>query len=272
MRRLFLRLLRNGGFFVFIMLEAISLSLVVRYNEKPSAAFTSSSNTILGFMYRQVDELARVSNLSAVTDSLARENARLYAQLEIAKLEQATKRDTAQTITQQWYSYIPASVRNNSTHLNNNTITIDVGYNQGVKPGMGVIGPNGVVGQIIKTTSRFSSALSLLHSQTRVSTMIQGSNHFGILTWPGKNIHTAILTDVPKHAQIKKGDLLITSGYSTVFPKGIPIGVVKDYRAVPGTNSLEIEVTLATDMSNLHQVYVLDNLFRTELDSLIEVK
>ena len=73
-----------------------------------------------------------------------------------------------------------------------------------------------------------------------------------------------VLESVPKHQFISKGDTVMTSGYSTIFPKGILIGKVESFEVVPGSNSYDIVVKLFKNISSLQYVYVIKNVLAEE--------
>ncbi|MEL6862783.1 MAG: rod shape-determining protein MreC [Bacteroidota bacterium] len=271
MRNLILLFVKNGGLFTFLFLEGLCMFLIVQYNRKQNEIYFSSANTITGAVYSQFDELVKYYNLSSVADSLARENARLYSELDQMRMIRSPWRDTAKNqINEALYTFIPAKVRNNSISGYNNHLTIDVGSEHGVESGMGVIGNSGIVGIVRSTSKNYAHVISVLNKVSRISVAIKRNGHFGFLVWQGSNPLKATVVDVPKHVDLVKGDTIQTSGFSTIFPGGVMVGIIDDFVLEPGSNSYTIDVQLSNDLSRVKYVYVVDHLLEEELDKLEE--
>lgn len=243
---------------------------MVRSNSYQKSVALSSSNQIIGVAYENINQFKSYLSLGAVNDSLARENANLKEQLKTAfyndSIEQKTVVDT--TLKQQ-YTYIVAQVVNNSIHQKDNTITINRGRRHGITKGMGVLSPSGVVGIVRDVSAHYATIQSILHTDTRISASIAESNSFGSLVWGEDNFDPQIATlrDIPNHVIIKRGQRVVTSGFS-LFPPGIPIGKIIITGAKGGESFLDIKVKLATDFSTLRHVYVVKNHFAMEQQQL----
>ncbi|HNB91860.1 MAG TPA: rod shape-determining protein MreC, partial [Saprospiraceae bacterium] len=121
----------------------------------------------------------------------------------------------------------------------------------------------------VRQTSRnYATVASLLGSQTKISAAIKRNGYFGSLVWDNTSTEYVYLTDIPKHADILKGDSVITSGYSTTFPRGIYIGRVENVGFDPGSSFYDLKVKLTTDFNNLTYVYVILDKTKPQLDSL----
>jgi rod shape-determining protein MreC len=94
--------------------------------------------------------------------------------------------------------------------------------------------------------------------------MIKRSGYFGSLNWEGGNYRYALLTDLPSHITVNKGDTIITSGYSSMFPKGEIIGWVETVNEVKSSDLLSLRIRLAVDFKNISHVMVIKNLLRNE--------
>ncbi|MDE6650935.1 MAG: rod shape-determining protein MreC, partial [Paramuribaculum sp.] len=153
----------------------------------------------------------------------------------------------------------------NKTH---NYITLNKGELDGVKPEMGVVDQNGVVGIVNLTAPHSARVISLLNPNFRLSCKVKGHNHVGSLVWDGSDYTTAILEELPKHAEFQEGDTIITSGYSTVFPEGVPVGVVIKGMRDHDENFYTLKVKLFTDFPNLSTVRVIGDSMKEEIDNL----
>ena len=133
---------------------------------------------------------------------------------------------------------------------------------------MGLIGPNGVVGIVTDVTKNFSIAMSVLHKDVSISAKLSDNEYFGHSKWDGKSIKHTKLQDVPWHVEPKIGSSVVTSGFSSFFPPGIPVGIVEGFRVLEGTNFIEIDLKLATNFSNLQFVYIASPDQAVELQKL----
>ena len=266
MRNLIFLFIKYGGFIVFFFLEVLCMFLVVRYNPDQNKIFLSSSNLVSGYLYTKVDDVAKFITLSSVADSLAEENALLLAQMKNARFVETVLRDTSrQEESLQQFSFLAASVKNNSINRLNNTLTINRGSYHGVSPRMGVLSPGGgVIGIVLSTSNRFSTVLSILHKESKISAKVKRNGFYGSLVWEGSNPNRVQLEAIPKHADLVIGDSIVTSGYSAVFPEDILIGKIDTFWLEKGSNFYTIELSLANDLSKVKYVYVVDNLFKEE--------
>lgn len=269
MRNLLYFFIRNNAFFVFILLEIISFYMIVNNNEKQNQVFVSSANSFSGAFFERFDKVTRYWNLGEVNEELARDNKRLLEQLPSAQFDESI--DTIQvqdTLYQQKYEYIPALVINNSVNRYNNYLTLNRGNSHGIESNAGVISGSGIVGIVQKTSAHYTSVMSVLHRSTKISAKLKQNDYFGSLVWKGENAQEMNLEAIPKHAEVRTGDTIITSGYSTMFPEGIMIGVVESTDLVNGSNFYDIKVKLSCDMNNISHVFVVNNLMREEQETL----
>ena len=91
----------------------------------------------------------------------------------------------------------------------------------------------------------------MLNRQSNISCTIKDRGYFGYLHWDGGYTDMAYVDDVPRHARFRKGDYVVTSGYSEVFPAGIMVGQVKYVFNSADGLSFRLKVKLATDFGNL---------------------
>jgi len=270
MRNLILLFVKYGNIFLFIFLELICLALVARYNADQHEIFVNSANIFSGKLYGGVDGLKQYFKLSAVSDSLAKENARLRKILYNSDIDKIARRDSMLDLDSSLqYSYITAKVINNSINLNNNKITIDKGAKSGIKKRMGVINADGAVGIIKEVNDNFAVILSILHRSVKISAAVKSKGYFGSLQWTGNDPTELELEDISRHADISIGDTIVTSGYSVKFPPNHTLGIIDTFWLESGNDSYAIKVKLNNDISNLQYVYIVDNLL-AEKQSQIE--
>jgi rod shape-determining protein MreC len=170
------------------------------------------------------------------------------------------------TLGFQQYEYITAKVINNSVTKVNNYITLDAGYNKGVRKDMSVISSNGVVGIVKDVSEHFCTVMSMLNSKTRISTMIKKNGYFGSTIWSGNSPMMANLLDIPSHAKVNVGDTIVTTSFS-IYPKNIMVGRVAEI-GTSGESFKEIKVRLSTDFQNISYVYIVRDILKIERDTL----
>ena len=271
MRNLIFLFVKHGGFVTFLLMEMLCMFLVVNNNNEQNAIFNSSLSVASNVITDKFDGVRQFIKLSSLADSLTRENALLLQERDNAIFLHKIKMDTFPEIDkEQQFTFTEAKVISNSTTRNNNSLTINRGSFHDIKPSMGVmgVGANGVVGVVKSTSTNYSRILPILHSQSKISASVRRNGYFGSLIWRGGDSAKANLVDVPKHANLVKGDTIQTSGYSSIFPEGIMIGTIDTFWLQKGTNFYEISVDLSTDMNNVKYVYVIENKMKPELETL----
>lgn len=274
MQRIFLFLLKYNGLFAFILFQIIALSFYFTRNMTDNKrVFVSSANGMIGSVYDYSSRISRYWNLSAVNDSLARENATLKMQLPSSKFSSLVDiTNVKDTTLQQQYSFLEAKVVNNTIHRPHNYITINRGHAQGVVNGAAVINAEseGIIGIVHKVGQNYSVVMSLLNIDIRVSAKISRNHYFGSLLWDGKSSKSVQLQSLPKHADIVVGDTIVTSGFSTVFPEGIMVGTVDTFSIPAGINFYDVKVNLINDLNAVRYVYVVNDLLKKEKIALEE--
>jgi len=154
-------------------------------------------------------------------------------------------------------------VVNNSTNKRFNYITLNKGIKDSIETEMAVVTNYGVVGVINRVSKNYSTAISILNPGLKISVKIKRNGYFGPLSWEGERIDECVLNEIPQHVDLEKGDTIVTSGYSAIFPEGILIGFIDDYKLKDG-NFFEIKVKLALQMKSLNHVNIVNNRLKEE--------
>jgi rod shape-determining protein MreC len=260
---------RYHFFFLFLILETAAFTLTVTNQQYQQSLFLHSANKLTAGFYNTVGSVKSYLYLKEQNRQLMEEYADLLGQQDESFLERDTLVfESGDAMQQARYSYIQAEVINNSVIRRNNYITLNKGRLHGVAPDMGVITPDGVAGIVVNVSENFSVAMSFLHNDMLVSTVIKKNNHLGTLSWEGVNYRKAIMTYIPPHVELSKGDSIVTSGYSTVFPENIFIGTIQDWEIRRGENFYTAEIDLALDFNRLSYVYIIRNLMKEEQEEL----
>lgn len=270
MNTLFQFLYKYRALALFLVLELVCVWLIVQNNRYQSAAFFNSANTTAASITQTSNEVSAYLYLKETNESLAEENARLQQQLQQMQQQLAlpSLRASIPAEVEQQYTFQAAQVINNSINLSKNYITINKGLVDGIEPGMGIIGPDGVVGRVKSASDHFAVAISLLHTNMLISAVVGETDAFGSIKWNGRDPKVANLDFIARHQKVNVGDSVFTSTYNAVFPPGIPIGVVSDVSLSENATYYDIKVDLATDFSSLSYVYIIRNRLVQERDSL----
>jgi rod shape-determining protein MreC len=268
MRNLLRFLVTYHFIITFVILESFAVYFIVKNNNYQQARYVNFTQNISGYLSNKAEQLDQYLSLKQVNTQLVIENTALKNDIEKYKREivakAIVKKDTSH---RQAYYFIEAKVVNNSVNKQYNYITLNRGREDGIKPEMGVIADNGVVGVVQSVTEHYSLVISVLNRQLKVSAKLKNTNFFGSFEWSGLHYQKGYLNDIPLHVKIATGDTIVTSGFSTIFPEGIPVGYVTEVED-NGGNFFNIELKIATDFKSLSYVYVVNSLNKDEQESL----
>lgn len=247
---------------LFIVLEVISGVMLFRYNSYQGSLWVSSANAVTGKVYEWQSDVEQFFRLKERSAQLTRRNVELESQLDVLRRQLLQQKadtaavDSAMEHALDELTMIPARVVSNSLTRPDNLMTIDCGSADGVEPDMCVVGGTGLVGVVYTCSSHYSVVLPLLNSRSRVSCAIRNRSYFGYLMWDGKNPTDAYIEDIPRHAQFEKGEVVETSGYSSIFPPGITVGHIVSIGNSADGLSYRLRIRLATDFGCLRDVFV----------------
>lgn len=265
MRNLLEFLAKYNHWFVFLILEVVSMVLLFQYNSYQGSAWFSSANAVTGKLYEWDANVETFFSLTKVNQELTQRNA--YLEQEVQKLSDslvsATKDSSIyhrdQFALLRNYRLIPAKVVANSIDKPGNLMTIDKGSADGIHKDMGVISGTGVVGIVYLVAEHYAIVIPVLNTKSNISCMIQNRGYFGYLRWKGGVSDLAYLEEVPRHAHFKLGDYVVTSGYSAVFPPGVRVGrILHVFNSADGL-SYRVQLRLSTDFARLRDVCVIDD-------------
>tara|TARA_A100000171_G_C2129253_1_gene145574 strand:- start:498 stop:1352 length:855 start_codon:yes stop_codon:yes gene_type:complete len=274
MGQLFSFLYKYRAFFTFLTLEVICIWIIVRNNNYQRAAYFSVASGFVGNINERTNNISDYFSLKKVNSDLAEENARLRTlllQLTETPLDSLKTFDIdTDTTDAVHYRLIAAEIVDNSIRLSHNFFKINKGSNDGIKTGMGVISQKGVVGKIRTVSKNYSSGISLLNSRNQVSAKLKNSNRTATIQWDGdgRNPRVAKLLYITREDNVQVGDTVVTSSFNAVYPKDIMIGTVASVKPDPNQRDLEIEVSLSVDFGTLAYVYVIENIYKEEEDSV----
>jgi rod shape-determining protein MreC len=259
-------IVRHSYVFLFILLETLSLVLLFGFNDRQREAFVTSANTMSGSLFEWRSGVGRYFSLRKENTALVEENIRLRAMLgEMADSQYVDMERSLSTA-----NIVAARVIDNSVRKDDNYMTINKGRRDSIAQGMGVYSKDGVVGVVMVAGRRYSIVMPVLNGSTSISCKVKGSDSFGFLEWSGGDPYTAQIKDMPYHASVNIGDTIVTTGFSSVFPENVPVGIVSGVEHSRNGYTLKVKVRLAVDMSDLKWVYIHRQTQDEEIDDLYE--
>ena len=262
---------KNKYFLLFLLLESFAVFFTIQSHSYHKSKFINSANFVSGGLYNKINNFKEFLLLKEENLRLAEENVQLKNKLDQEeKFITLTGSKEIDTVNfNQKYSYISAKVINNNYRKNNNYLTINKGESSHIHSDLGVFNSKGIIGITKSVSNKYATVLSILNVNSRINVKLLKSNHFGSLSWNNKNYNTVQLLDLPIQAAIKIGDTIITGGKSTIFPEGIPVGTIKDFKTKNNTYDF-INITLFNDMSSIGFVEIITNLDKEEIKNLEE--
>ncbi len=265
MRQIIYFIKKSRYFLLFIVLEILAFIAIIQNHTFHQSKFVNSANSITGGVYKKVNSINEFFHLKIDNQLLNEENARLKNLLEAREnknvLDIFTVIDTFQYF--QKYEYSVAKIINNNYTKRNNFLTLDKGTRNGLTPDLGVINSKGIIGVIKNVSSNYATVLSILNTNSKINVRLKNSNYFGTLVWDGKNYNVTQVIDIPRQAVVKAGDTIVSGGKSAIFPEGIAIGVVKDFKYEQNKYQI-INILLFNDMSAIGEVQIVKNLHKDE--------
>ena len=265
--------LRHSSWFVFIFYVVISCVLLFQTNPYQQSVYLTSANAVSSAVYNGISSISSYFNLKDINEDLQSRNALL--EMEVVDLRNQVNNyrmqipDTSSIQPAlRPYSFVVAHVISNSISQTYNYITINRGSAEGIEPEMGVVDQNGVVGMVNVVGKHSARVISLLNPHMRLSCKVKNSDFFGSMVWDGNDPEYAILQQLPKHARFVKGDTIITSGYSAVFPEGIIVGTIVSSVKELSDNFVSLKIKLSTNFTQLSTVRAIKNQNKAEFDAI----
>ena len=273
-------ILRYGNFLLFILLEVAAFMLVGWSNAYPRSSVLSTANRFVAWQYEVVSEVTGYFGLKGVNERLAAENAALRSQLENSGQWEESDADTTKILSTNYKSpfkgdlegpriiYREGKVVQMTMNGMRNYLTVNRGEEDSVYEGMGVRNEEGAVGIVATVGKHYAVVLPIINIETHLSCRFLKNDYIGTLQWDGRDTRFAELADVATHLEVNIGDTIVTSGLSTSFPAGIPVGVVEDCRLDEGASYYTVRVRLATDFRRLRYIEMIDNEDMEEIQGL----
>ncbi|MBO4757669.1 MAG: rod shape-determining protein MreC [Bacteroidales bacterium] len=252
----------------FVLLEIAALSMLKHAGSLQDIWVSKASHRVMAWAWGGFDSIGHYFSLKTENENLAEENAMLAESLRRSQdrvrtaMENGLLTDT--TIVFAGFDHIPASIVKISRNKQHNYFILNKGYEDGVQPQSGVVTTSGIVGIIDAVDKHYAYGLSFMNTGISISARLGNEGAVGPLTWDGVSMDGAVLKEIPLQYKYSPGDTVWTSGYSSLFPPDIPLGIAGSSKVVNGAVN-EIEVDLFQNFSALRYVTVVSNSGREEI-------
>jgi rod shape-determining protein MreC len=264
MRNLLQILAKYHRLILFILLEGVAISLIVNSNNYHNTRVLKGIRKATLVWEGIVTDVRNYFRIKKINEDLQTENTALKnILLKYKNLPDSVLFLFTDTTSESVYEFYPATVVNNSVNRQKNYFTIDRGKKHGVDVNMAVVSPWGVAGITVASSDNFSVVMPVINIDFKLSSKIKSNDYFGSLTWDGRNCNYALLNDIPQHVILNTGDTVVTTGYSSIFPGNIMVGIISEFEK-SGSDFYRIRVHLATEFRRLTYVNVIKNRNRDE--------
>lgn len=267
MREIVEYLVKIGYHLLFLALLGTSMYLIVTYNNTQKEIFINSTNILSTSISAKMDQYEQYFGLETENKELQKQNALLLQKIFESGINSTSVPEYKKDSFQQ-FEIIPVTICNSTFTYRNNNLTLCQGSKDGLKEDLGVITENGIVGIIRDLSPNRARVMSILHAQSVIDCSLKKGGAHGSLVWSGGSPKILDLIDVPKHINVEVGDTVITSGFSTIFPKGLPVGKVVKKELPKGSNIFDISVEIFNDPAAVKYAYVIINKMTAEQKQL----
>ncbi len=253
--------IRYKNFLLYLFLMLISLGFTIQSHSYHQSRFFNSSNWITGGIYGAFNGISGYFGLSEENQKLVEENKQLRSLLFNREQADTVQLDTTQLI----YTITSGKVVKNSYADPRNYITIDRGRKDSIQPDMGVITQKGILGIVENVSGNYATVQSILNEKSNINAKLKNTDHFGSLIWDTERFNVVQLVDIPRLVPLTIGDTIVTGGMSSIFPENIPIGTIQKFDLDTANSFYRIDVQLFNDMTNIKNVYIVQNVDREEI-------
>lgn len=269
MRNLIAFLQRFRIFLVFMVLQVIALTMMFNLSTFANIQFMATTSRVNARIFSWRNAVDKHFYLETTNDRLAKENARLRAELKESNYQLKRRKVYIEDTTYKFqYTYIPGKVIQSTYDKRNNYMTVDVGSYHGIQKGDGVISADGVVGIVHMVNDHYCLVKTVLSKNINLDVTLEKNGAFGLLKWDQKSARTVQVSGISADIYFKKWSKVVTRGNSGVFPKGIPVGIVSKLKHIEGKPQWDVHVLLATDFRRIQQVYIVHNNNADEIDQM----
>lgn len=255
-------------YIVLVALIILSL-LIISLNRTPEVKnFKALAFGSFATVTSVVSDVTNIAKIKSENSRLRRINAELMLQVNRLReygIQNSELKDLLALKDSIDYPLISGMVVSKTLTTSQSAFTLNVGKNDGVKPGMPVINDRGLIGIVYDTSDDFCIVRTLLNIDVKITVKDERSRIDGIMKWNGDNL---VIIDVPKTFDVKPGDRIITSDISSIVPVPLPIGIVSGISNVSTGIFNEANVQPFVDFNNVENVFVIQLVESVEKNNM----
>lgn len=236
----------------------------------------SYSNSVVGGVQGFWSDVRGYFRLHSENEILIARVAELENELSGLRAERSDSllwsKSQVEVTNDQPYTYVMARVVSNSINKLENYIVVNRGSKDGIRKNMAVVSSGGaMVGYVTACSARYSVVVSILNTKFKTSGKIEDQSYMGAISWSGDNRYCVEMRDLSKYCEVTQGAKITSTGYSQIFPDGIPIGRVASAQLNKGQTAYDVVVELSADISALDEVIIINNNNYTEVEELLNI-
>ena len=270
MQRIIHALLVFKNDLLYIVLLLFSIIFLSQRSHFHRAQIDKINLYLTGYIYETKNNLVRYFQLRDEIEKLIQENQYLISNNLLINEIELTSQSKSPSENSFNFSIINSRVINNSYQEKRNFALINKGSNDGVKIEMGVISANGILGIVNQVSPNYASVISILNLDLGINARLKNNPSFGTLHWTGKSPYKMQLNDIVATTNVTLGDTIVSSGRSTYFPIGVPLGIISNIKKPNTQGYYALEVTLFNSPVEMENVYILKNSDQEEIKNLIQ--
>lgn len=257
---------------LFLVLEIIAI--FIHFSEKimDTIIYNSYVEEFIGYIYLNKYHINYYININKEIFLLNQENALLINKIIEIKNKNTANKNIINNYHNINFIYINAKILTQNKYKNNNFIILNKGLLDGIENYMGVISPQyGIIGIITSCTTHFSKVTPIPNTKIKISVKIKNSACSGILyrntiIYNEQNIQ---LLTLPQYVKVQIGEYIETDGKSNIFPEGLKIGKIINYKRLKDKYLYIIKIKLYNTPSYLiNNVYIVKSYYNQEFTSL----
>lgn len=271
MQRLLAFIEQNLHLILFVILQIVCGFLLFSLNPYQQATFTHSASVATATANAISNDVTSYIGLKEQNKKLQNQIVSQFQRSGINALyylgDTLTLKDTSSKYK---FDAIPAQVIYNTANKAENIFVINKGSDHGIKINMGVVSSEGVAGVVLATDAKYSTVMSLLNTNRKLTPNINGIEYYTGVKWENEAPNVMRIGDINKLEKIEVGDVVRTGLATLLFPKGIAIGTVQELKTDPNKQYFDIKMKTATDFRKLEYVYVLSHTDKELIELLLQ--
>lgn len=233
--------------FMLVLLEVLSLQIIAHKSVFQRSHFVQISMEATSFVYAKTNELTNYFGLRSTNEKLLKHNIMLQEKVDILQNMLQENEHLAAIKPDSAVTFVSAKIINKTLNNIDNYFILDKGAKDGVREGLGVVCNGEVAGVIQYVSDNYSAALLVISSKIKLSGIVKKDGYLCTVIWDKMSISDADIADIPYHIEIKVGDTISTSGFSSIFPEDYVIGTVSKIIDNPSTASNDLQIKYSVD-------------------------